>query len=140
MIIDATNTRLGRMATRVAKLALEYENISIINCSKAYIVGKKKNIVKEYTHRLDLGSKPSKGPFTAKRPDKFVRKAIKGMLPSNARGKRALSKVKCYIDVPEELKDKEAKIIEEASIDKLTVPNRMKVAEVCQYLGWQRVK
>ena len=106
IVVDATNTILGRLATRAAKLALEGESVRITNCEKAYIVGKQGDIVKKYTERMNLGSKPSKGPFTPKRPDRMVTKTIRGMLPKNERGRKASSKVKCYIGTPEELKDK----------------------------------
>lgn len=140
MIIDATNTVLGRIATRAAKSALEGEEVSIINCEKSYIVGNKKDILKKYKHRMSLGSRPNKGPFTPKRPDRFLRKAVKGMLPHNNRGKRALSNVKCYIGMPEELKDKKPEIIKEASVINLKTPNRIKVENLCEHLGWQKAK
>jgi len=140
IIIDATNTILGRLATRVSKLALEGESIRITNCEKAFIVGSQGDIIKKYTLRDNLGSKPPKGPFIPKMPDRMVRRTIKGMLPSNERGRKALSNVKCYIGVPEELKDKEAIIIQEASIENLKVPNKLRIDKLCEYLGWQKPK
>lgn len=140
IVIDATNTILGRLATKAAKLALEGESIRVVSCEKAFIVGKQGDIVKKYTHRMNLGSKPPKGPFAPKRPDRMVTKTIRGMLPNNERGRKASTKVKCYIGVPEELKNKEAIIIKEASIENLKVPNKLRIDKLCEYLGWRKPK
>ena len=136
MIIDATNSILGRFATKAAKAALEGEKVIVINCENAYIVGNKKDILKRYFHLINMGSKPNKGPFIPRRPDRYVKRAIKGMLPKSERGRLALKKVKCYIGQPEEIKG-EAKIIKEASIINLRTPNRMKLGDLCKQAGWK---
>lgn len=140
MIIDATNTILGRLCTIVAKAALEGEKVTVINSEKAFVVGSKKQVVSKYVHLANLGNRPNKTPFIPKRPERMVKRSIKGMLPKNARGIAASKNIKCYIGVPEELKDKETKVIEKASISKLRTPNRIKVEEICKYLGWQKAK
>ena len=48
MIIDAENLVLGRLASFVAKQALLGENIDIINCEKAIVLGDKKEILNSY--------------------------------------------------------------------------------------------
>lgn len=140
MIIDATNMILGRLSTRAAKAALEGEKVRVINAEKAFVVGSKNNVFSKYKHLADLGNRPNKTPYIPKRPEKMVRRSIKGMLPNNSRGIAASKNVKCYIGVPEELKGKEAEVFEEASISKLKTPNRVKIEELCEYLGWQKTK
>ncbi|MEM2462820.1 MAG: uL13 family ribosomal protein, partial [Candidatus Pacearchaeota archaeon] len=44
-----------------------------------------------------------------RRPEMILRRAIRGMLPwKKARGREAFKRVKCFLGVPEEFKDKEA--------------------------------
>jgi len=57
IVIDATNTILGRLATRAAKLALEGESIRVVNCEKAFIVGRQGDIIKKFSARDRMGSK-----------------------------------------------------------------------------------
>lgn len=140
MILDATNLILGRFASKVAKLALQGEEVRIINCEKAYVIGNKKKIFEKYKHRQKLGSRPNKGPFLPKKPNRLIRKTIKSMLPKNKRGKSALGRVKCYIGMPEELEDKEAETMEEASTTDLKTPNRTQLEKLCLYLGWEKRK
>jgi len=71
MIIDATNLILGRMATYVAKLALEGEKISVVNCSKAVVSGNKKQILKRFKQKRDMGA-PLKGPYFPRYPERIV--------------------------------------------------------------------
>jgi large subunit ribosomal protein L13 len=44
MIIDATNATLGRLASFVAKQALQGKKVIIVNSEKAIITGDKKGI------------------------------------------------------------------------------------------------
>ncbi len=133
MIIDAKNSILGRLGTVVAKKSLLGEKIDIINCENAVVVGKKREILTRYKHKFDRGI-PSKGPFIPKTSDRFVRRAIRGMLPyKKDRGKNAFKNIKCYVGVPEEFKDKKYNEVKEAAMSKLN--KGITVREICQYLG-----
>ena len=91
--IDATGLILGRLATRIAKMALLGESVNIVNCEKAVISGNKYNLYKEYQDLRDKGG-PFHGPFVHRMPDKFVKRIIRSMLPyKNERGKKALKLV-----------------------------------------------
>lgn len=140
IVVDATNTILGRFATKLAKSALEGETIFVVNSEKAYIVGDPRDIFRKYKALDDMGSKPVKGPFIPKQPHMMMKRTIKGMLPHNERGRRALKRVKCYIGVPEELKDKEAILIKEASIENIKTPKKIQIEQLCLKLGWQKPK
>ena len=54
MNIDATDLRLGRLATVVAKKALLGEEIKIFNCSKIAVTGSKDMIVKKAKQRREI--------------------------------------------------------------------------------------
>ncbi len=135
MIIDATNSILGRMAAKAAKKALLGEEVAVINCEKALITGSKKDIIADYRHRLELGQ-PQKGPYIQRRADKLVRRTIRGMLPhKQERGRTAYQRVKCYIGIPEEFKNQKMESIMEASIEKVQNVKYISLKEICREIS-----
>ncbi|HIE33968.1 MAG TPA: 50S ribosomal protein L13, partial [Candidatus Altiarchaeales archaeon] len=100
MIVNAEGLILGRLASFVAKQALLGKEIIVINAEKVLISGKKDIIFRENSEKLEIRNlgNPRKGPFHQKRPDKFVRRAIRGMLPIRSqRGRDAFSRIQVYI-------------------------------------------
>ena len=135
MIIDATNLLVGRLASFVAKKALEGEKIDIVNAEKAVISGKKYDILARYKQRVERGD-PLKGPYTPKTSDRMLRRMIRGMLPyKQERGKNAFKKVMCYIGVPEEFKNSKIETVNVASASKLKKVKSITFQEISQYLG-----
>jgi large subunit ribosomal protein L13 len=121
-IIDAEGLILGRMASIVAKRLLESEKITIVNAEKAVLSGKKKSKVKEAKRFLEVGH-PKKGPFHYRRPDRIVRKTVRGMLPyKQPKGKQAYKRLKVFIGIPEELKEQKTETLAEAYAEKLKCP------------------
>ena len=132
MIINAENLVLGRMAAIAAKQAMLGEEVKIVNVEKAIITGNKKSILKHYLSRLELGQ-PQQGPFTQRRPDLFVRRAIRGMLPRRQyKGRQAFSRVKCYIGTPTDLQKSET--LKQAQPQKVS-RKFITVGELCMHLG-----
>jgi len=135
MIIDATNTILGRLATYAAKQALLGEDIIIINAEKAVVSGKKADILKRYKQKYARGV-PSKGPFISRMPDRLVRRTIRGMIPyKTSRGREAYKRVKCYVGVPKEYEGKETLRLEGAQAQKLPTTNYMTIKDIAKNLG-----
>jgi len=135
MIIDATDLLLGRMASFVAKKALLGERIDIINCEKAMVSGDKANVIGKYKQRQQRGN-TFKGPFYPRKPNMFVRRAIRGMLPYKREGgRKAYERIKCYVGVPDDLKDKKAETIENANIKKLPSLKYIEVSRICREMG-----
>ncbi len=135
MIIDAKNLILGRLASYAAKQALLGESIDIINCENAIITGNKKRTLKDYKEKLHRGSK-TRGPFACRRPDMFVKRTIRGMLPyRKENGKKALKRIKCYIGVPDQFKDKKVEKLEKMDVVKLSVAKYINVKEICRMMG-----
>lgn len=136
MIINAENLILGRVAALAAKQSLIGEEVSIVNCEKAVITGNKKSIIKHYLSRLRLGQ-PQQGPFVHRRPDMFVRRTIRGMLPrKQPKGRAALARVKCYLGTPSNLEGKSTKPKE--AISSNIRKARITVGELCMHLGAKR--
>lgn len=135
MIIDAKDAILGRLSSFVAKQVLLGNKVDIINCEECVVSGKKADILDNYIRRIDRKA-PGKGPYFYRRPDMFVRRTIRGMLPfKRARGRDAFKYVKCYRGIPENLKSGKAIIIDNASVDKLDSTDYIKVKDLCKAVG-----
>jgi len=133
MNIDATNLILGRVASFAAKKALLGETINIVNCEKAVITGYKKALLIEFKRKRERGI-PSKGPFYPRSPEKIVKRTIRGMLPyKQEKGKKAFKRIRCYVGVPENIKNTET--IKIADINKLPTLKYLKLEEISKYLG-----
>lgn len=135
MIIDAKDTILGRLGSYVAKQALLGNTIDVINCEECVISGKGDSILELYTKKLHRKA-PGKGPYFYRRPDMFVRKMIRGMLPfKRSRGKIAFKNVKCHIGVPENLKNEKVFKVGNANLDRIYSTDHLKVKDICKALG-----
>ena len=133
MIIDGTDLILGRMASKVAAMALSGEEVTIINVEKVVISGRRDEIFKKYKARRDRGD-IYKGPFTPRMPDRLVRRAIRGMLPrKKAKGIDALKRVSVFIGIPASVKGKAETL--DVSKAKLKDQKYVTVLELCQWLG-----
>jgi len=135
MIIDAKDTVLGRLSSYVAKQVLLGNKVDVINCEEAVVSGRKEAILDEYRRRIHRKA-PTKGPYFYRRPDMFVRRTIRGMLPfKRARGRDAFKNVKCYIGVPENLKSEKIVRLENTNSEKLQSSDYLKVKDVCKAVG-----
>jgi large subunit ribosomal protein L13 len=135
VIIDAKGLILGRMASIIAKRLLQGETITIVNAEKAAISGRRLSRVRDAKTFLEVGH-PRKGPYHPRRPDKIVRRTIRGMLPrKKPRGKQAFKRLKVYLDTPSELEDKGAQTLSEASAERLKCPY-VTVGEIAKEIGW----
>ena len=137
MIIDAKDAVLGRLSTYVAKQLLLGNKIDVVNCEEAIVSGKKQSILENYIRRIDRKA-PTKGPYLYRRPDFFVKRTIRGMLPfKRARGRHAFGHIKCYIGMPENLKNEKAMILE-SNASKLHSTDYLKVKDICKAIGWKK--
>jgi large subunit ribosomal protein L13 len=136
--IDASGLILGRMSSIVAKRLLAGESIVIINAEKAIISGKRLSHVKEARAFLKKGHF-RKGPYHPRRPDQIIRRAIRGMLPRRLpKGQVAFRRLKVFIGVPFEFKDKAFQSIAEAGVNKLKCPY-VTVGEYAKEIGYGAV-
>ena len=135
-LVNADGLILGRMASVVAKKLLNGEKVVIVNAEKAVISGKKKSKVAEAKEFLEVGA-PGQGPFHYRRPDRILRKTVRGMLPfKQPKGKTALKRLKVFIGVPEDLKDQPLVSIKEAQAAKLKGPY-LTLADLAKEIGWK---
>ena len=134
-VIDATGLILGRMASHIAKRLLQGEKIIVVNAENAAISGKRLRIVKEAKRYLEIGH-PRKGPLHRRRPDRIVRRTVRGMLPrKKPKGQQAYKRLKVFLEVPEEFKGKEIQTIPNANAEKLRCPY-ITVGKLAEEIGW----
>ena len=109
-VVDATGYTLGRLASEVAKV-LRGKNkpvftphvdtgdyVIVVNADKIKVTGKKLD-QKIYYHHSDYvgGMKETTlREMLAKKPEKVVELAVKGMLPKNSIGAKSLTRLKVY--------------------------------------------
>jgi len=135
VIVDATGLILGRMASTIAKQLLQGETIIVVNAEKAAISGRRLSILKEKKEFLEVGHF-RKGPYHPRRPDQIVRRTIRGMLPrKKPKGLQAYKRLRVFLQLPEEFKDKEIQTIPEASVENLNCPY-ITVEELAKEIGW----
>ncbi len=136
VLIDASGLILGRIASDVAKRLLQGESIIIVNAEKAVISGRRHTIVKNAKTFLEVGH-PRKGPYHRRRPDRILRRTVRGMLPrKKPKGQAAYRRIKVYLGVPEELKGEETQTIIDAKAEKLKCPY-VTLGELAKEIGWK---
>ena len=134
-LVNAEGLIVGRMCSKVAKRLLNGEEVIILNAEKAVFSGKKKSKVLEAHIFLEVGA-PRRGPFHYRRPDRFLRKAVRGMVPyKQPKGKNAYKRLKVFMGIPLELKDKAMITFTEASSANLKGPH-FTLGEMAKEIGW----
>ncbi|ABW02690.1 50S ribosomal protein L13 [Caldivirga maquilingensis] len=116
VVIDASNHVAGRLATVVAKLALQGKRVIIINAEKAVVTGDRNMVIDWFKRRMSeirTHYNPEKvGPKWPRRPDRILRRIIRGMLPyKRSKGKSALKRIRIFMGVPSEYSGKAAYVI-----------------------------
>lgn len=136
-VVDAKGLVLGRMASNIAKMLLEGEEIIIVNAEDAVISGKRRSILRKAHEFMQVGHF-RKGPIHHRRPDTIVKKVVRGMLPrKKPRGTAALKRLRVYIGVPKELEANDTETIFGAKAENLKGPY-IKISELAQNIGWNK--
>lgn len=109
-VIDATDVVLGRLATQVATLLRGKHKptfaphvdggdfVIIVNADKIALTGNKAETKIAYHHSGFPGGlrATTYAELLAKRPDRAVEKAIRGMIPKTSLGRAQMRKLKVY--------------------------------------------
>lgn len=138
-VFDATGTVMGRLSSSVARALMDNEEVVIVNAEKAVITGSKQVLLDKYGHRRERKSivNPRRhGPFYPRRPDRIIKRAVRGMVPyKKEKGRKALKRLRVYVGTPEELKEEEKIVLEDSTYRKLTTPKYMELGELSRLLG-----
>jgi len=137
VIIDASDTILGRLCSISAKMLLEGKKVIILNAEKAVISGYKSSILRRTISSFKMRSLGSleKSPKHPRRPEGIIRRGVRGMLPwKKPTGKKCFKKLSVYIGVPEEFK---SCLSQKLPIHPLSSESsRITVGELAKAIGW----
>ncbi|HWQ68019.1 MAG TPA: 50S ribosomal protein L13 [Methanospirillum sp.] len=134
-VIDGEGLLIGRLASIVAKRALDGEEIAVINAEKAVISGSRARVFGIYKHKRERGSREG-GPFFPRRPDHILKRTIRGMLPyKRPRGIDAMKRIRIYVGIPYQLEDAQAETLADASKNRLNSPAFVTLGTVSTFLG-----
>ncbi len=141
LVVDASNCISGRLCSKVSKLLLQGNRVSVVNAEKVMISGNKYQVIESYKKRLEVGSvtNPINGPFHPRRPDTIISKMIRGMVPKRkSSGIESFKKLRVYIGVPNELKNSAMKTFDDT---KITKPESfyISIGDVAKQIGWKGV-
>ncbi|BAW96023.1 ribosomal protein L13 [[Synechococcus] sp. NIES-970] len=109
-VVDAADQRLGRLATEVAKVLRgknkpEYtphidtgDFVIIVNADKVVVTGRKpeQKLYRRHSGRPGGMKVETFNQLQDRIPERIIEKAVKGMLPKNALGRRLFTKLKVY--------------------------------------------
>lgn len=138
-VIDGEGKVLGRLGSQIAKMLLNGDEIVLLNAEKICISGHMQDIIAKYKQRIELKDKanPEHSPYYSRRPDLFVKRAIRGMLPyRKPRGREAYGRLRVYVGIPEDLKDAKAHRLESKNADE-AYESAITVSELTSKLGYR---
>jgi large subunit ribosomal protein L13 len=109
-VVDADGQSLGRLASVVAGFLrgkhrptfAEHMDLGdyviVVNASRVRVTGNKAQDKRYFRHSMHPGGLKSiaLGDLLAKHPDRVIKHAVRGMLPSNTLGRKMLRKLKVY--------------------------------------------
>jgi large subunit ribosomal protein L13 len=131
VVVDARDCILGRVASQVAERALDGEQVAVVNAEEIVITGSDEDVMSVFEKRAELGS--DSGPYYPKRPDRIMKRSIRGMLPyKRPRGREAFEGVRVYVDDPFE---DDAEVLDGTSLDRLSNIKFVQLGEVSENLG-----
>ncbi len=109
-VVDAEGQRLGRLATEIARI-LRGKNkptytpnmdtgdfVIVINADKVQVTGRKpeQKLYRRHSGRPGGMKTETFSQLQARIPERILEKAVKGMLPKNALGRKLFTKLKVY--------------------------------------------
>ncbi len=140
-VIDGRGHILGRLSSVVAKRLLSGEKIVIVNADKIVVTGDRQMVFERYKEKYDRGSK-EKGPYYPRHPEKIVKRTVRGMLPwKSRRGRDAYRRLRVFVGIPDELKDRDFEVVEAALLEKVSKTEKyVSVAEISRHLGFRKIE
>lgn len=109
-VVDAAEQRLGRLATEIATILRGKKKatytphmdtgdfVVVINAEKVIVTGRKseQKLYRRHSGRPGGMKMETFNQLQARIPERIIEKAVKGMLPKNALGRRLFTKLKVY--------------------------------------------
>ncbi|MEM0482300.1 MAG: 50S ribosomal protein L13 [Nitrososphaerota archaeon] len=107
VVVDGAGHRLGRLASKVAKMLLSGRRVVIVNAEKVLVTGTKEAILERYLKligRTWYSSIKEPQVWYPRRPERILWYTIARMLPrKKPKGREALRRLRVHSGVPEGL-------------------------------------
>ena len=133
-VINAEGRVLGRLASEVAQIARDGEEVAVVNSEDAVISGDEAEIKANYKQKYERGRRDT-GPYYPKRADKILKRTVRNMLPyKESDGREQFKNVKTYLGLPERMED-EVEDSQAKEGDSLKHRNYVKLGEVSEFIG-----
>ncbi len=117
IVVDGKGHLLGRLASIIAKEALNGQEVIVVRCEQIDISGREHRNRKNFQSYLNkrTNTNPKWGPFHHRAPSKILMKAVRGMVPRKTkRGMAALNRIKAYEGIPPEFTKKKRMVVPDA--------------------------
>jgi large subunit ribosomal protein L13 len=141
IVVDGTNCISGRLCSKVSKLLLQGNRVSVVNSEKVMVSGNKYEVIESYKKQLEVSSatNPIHGPFHPRRPDTIITRMIRGMVPKRKpSGIQSFKRLRVYIGVPEVLKNSAMQTFDDAKITRQE-SFYISMGDVAKQIGWKGV-
>lgn len=116
-MVDGKGHLLGRLASIIAKQALNGQQVIVVRCEDIDVSGREHRNRKNFQSYLNkrTNTNPRWGPFHHRAPSKILMKAVRGMVPRKTkRGEAALARIKAYEGIPPDFAKKKRMVCPEA--------------------------
>lgn len=142
VVIDASNQILGRLASKVAKLLLEGNEVIVVNVEKAVLSGEPTMIIEAYKKLFEVSNfrdLEKQGIRRPRTPVNLFKRTVRGMLPyKKPRGREALKRLRVHLGVPEGLEKTTFIRFDDSDASKL--PRKyITLEELARQMGWRGV-
>lgn len=134
-IIDGRNLIYGRLASNVAEMIMDGEEVVVLNAESLIITGERDMIFERFKMRIDLGDATKrKGPFYPRRADLVFKRSVRGMIPwTTTSGRDAYRRLHVFVGTPKQFADCE-KVRPEEAVREIT-GKYTTLGAVSQFLG-----
>lgn len=134
-VVDGKGLILGRLATNVAEMIMDGEEVVVLNSEAIVITGKKEVIFADYKARVDRGDTTKrKGPFYPRRADLLFKRSVRGMIPwKTTSGREAYRRLHVFVGTPKQFEECEKLRPEEA--DREITGKYTTLGAVSKFLG-----
>lgn len=116
--IDGKGHLLGRLASTIAKQALNGQKIVVVRCEEINVSGsffRLKLRYHNFLHKRHLVNPKKSGPFHFRAPSRILYRTIRGMIPHKTpRGAAALQRIKLFEGVPPPYDRKKKMVVPQA--------------------------
>jgi len=115
-VIDGRNLVHGRLASNVAEMIMDGEEVVVLNSEAIIITGPKEMVFAQFKAKVDRGDATKrKGPFYPRRADLLFKRCVRGMIPwTSTSGREAYRRLHVFVGTPKQFEDCEKVRPEEA--------------------------